>query len=187
MKSPVDTLVATVPRCDCDPGDGRKRLIPIALRDGTLMMNRLRRLLRFQEMTKLNDPEDRFTLDVPNLLTLKIVEAYNKKSKAMGRMDKALDRKTERIASLEQSLQDQEDAFGDAIKYSEVINEVFGVFTDLLDAARDFSLKAADSKGKIPEAELAVLNKQITEATELLDDISEAMDEAEEEEKDDQS
>jgi hypothetical protein len=105
----------------------------------------------------------------------------------MGRMDKALDRKTERIASLEQSLQDQEDAFGDAIKYSEVINEVFGVFTDLLDAARDFSLKAADSKGKIPEAELAVLNKQITEATELLDDISEAMDEAEEEEKDDQS
>ena len=90
MKTDVNKIEATVTKTARIPTG--KIEIPITTSNDTLMIKRLKKALRCQELSKSLEPEDRFTIKIPSILILQIVEAYDKKSKAMKRKDKALDR-----------------------------------------------------------------------------------------------
>ena len=185
MKTNVHTLIAIVPVAESEPNADRKREIPIATDSGSLMMNRLRQLLRYQEMTKDNDPKRRFTVDVPNELLLQIVESYRRKTKAMDRMDRALDRKSKAIATLEKTLRDQGGIYNDYVNCAEAFNILLGEFMDLLDIATEFRDLVIAQKGDVTVEQLAAFTNQIEAANDLFDEPMEESDDASEEEKDD--
>jgi hypothetical protein len=185
LKTNVHTLTAIVPVAESEPNADRKREIPIATDSGSLMMNRLRQLLRYQEMTKDNDPKRRFTVDVPNELLLQIVESYRRKTKAMDRMDRALDRKSKAIATLEKTLSDQGGIYNDYVNRTEAFTMLLGEVMELLDVVTEFRDSVIAQKGVVSVEQLATITNQIEATNDLLDEIMEESDDASEEEKDD--
>ena len=135
------------------------------------MDNRLRRMLRLQFYTQDNEPEDRFEVDMSKELMYILAETSYRRSRAMGRMNEALDRYSDRIYDLE-----------------EMVNLLFGELTDLNNAAKEFRNALTENDGKFTSDQLETFCSQIAKTDGLIETITENMEgleEAEEEEKDD--
>ncbi len=152
MKTSIRLLRVTTPKDPHDPSDDRKRIVLIATPNGDLMMNRLRRLLRVQEETAALDEDERFKVDMPDQLIFQIVESYIRKSKAIRRKDRVLDRKETEceawysIASLlfeaMYKLHDSAEAFENAVLNAEnggdqLLSEVSGSLDELNSALKE--------------------------------------------------
>ena len=137
------------------------------------MDNRLRRMLRFQYQTQDNEPENRFEVDMSKELMYVLAETSCKRSRAMGRMNEALDRYSSQICDLE-----------------ELANLIFGGLMDLNDVAKEFRDALIKNDGKFTSDQLEAFCNQIAETESLVEDLTKNMEEqeeAEEEEKDDRS
>lgn len=168
MKTTITSITAHVPTIT--PDDDGIRRVKITTERGDLMMNRLRRELRVEHDTADNPPDQRVTIEPSNELLLQVVEAYIKKSKAMKRMDRKLDKMR----------QENND-------WQEFAGAMYGVLGNLSAAAENFIHAVVETPGggdellaKITE-ELDDLQGAISDANEIFDAV-ECEDECEGEE-----
>lgn len=164
MKTSINSLNVSYPNCD---GVVVKK-VTIATEGGDLMTNRLRRVLRNVYETRINPEDKRITVDIPDELVFQIVESYVRKSKAMRRMDRALDRKTQENKDLETLAQ-----------------YIFGLLADMTAGSEGFIHAILDARdggdGLLTQVTepLETLQRLINDANTLIAEIGEETDEAE--------
>ena len=183
MKTSFSEITVIDPFDEQRPNAERRHQIHITNVHGELMVNRLRSELRDQDRTKNFEPDKRYVVCLPNELVLEIVTAYRKKTKAMSRMDKALDLKSRRIQKLEADVRSRDTIIDDCIGYKESCSLLIGALGDLLDVATDFRAATIVNKCNVPEASMKAMESQIAEASRLLDDLQKESEKAAEEEK----
>jgi hypothetical protein len=182
ITSKVITVIG--PKAGCDPDD-RVRKVPIATKNGHLLIKRLRRFLIAQEQSQLEHPDDPVEVRIPGEIILKIVNERHKMTNSLKRMGNALDRKSATIVDLNKQL---DEAINIATRYREFCSLITGSFTDLLDAAAGYRDAITGDDIKVQMEKYEELSRQIDESAQMIEDLPkmEELEAAKEEEKDDQ-
>ena len=105
------------------------------------------------------------------MLVYELANGFYKRMKAMEHMDEALDAKSAIIAEQEEELEELYALCDKLVQYQTTISELMSALANLSDVTTEFRDAVNDDKNKIPEEKLRELNKQLSEAARILEEI----------------
>ena len=173
MKTTVKELTFVAPFYEAEPKSLEDRTYTrrIATKKDHLMINRLRNVLREVIDSMDFDPDNPLEVFIPVVLVYELANGFYKRMKAMEHMDEALDAKSAIIAEQEEELEELYALCDKLVQYQTTISELMSALANLSDVTTEFRDAVNDDKNKIPEEKLRELNKQLSEAARILEEI----------------